>query len=96
LAIWQNLNLNTVLGAIACGWKSTKKRHVLDNRHYWKFDISVAKDERYLAGVDGMNAFSAAAILSQISLRGFLKLRPDQRLELAIPIPGGMMVGVGG
>jgi len=40
-----------------------------------------------------MNAFSAAAILSQISLRGFLELRADQRLELAIPIPGDMMVG---
>jgi len=40
-----------------------------------------------------MNAFAAAAILSQISLHDFLALRPDQRLELVLPIPEGMMVG---
>ena len=40
-----------------------------------------------------MNAFSAAAILSKISLHDFLALRADQRLELALPIPEGMMVG---
>ena len=40
-----------------------------------------------------MNAFSAAAILSQISLHDFLALRADQRLELVLPIREGMMVG---
>ena len=40
-----------------------------------------------------MNAFSAAAILSQISLNDFLALRTDQRLELVLPIREGMMVG---
>ena len=57
------------------------------------FRISHAQDERYLAGVDGMNAFAAAVILSQISLHEFLALRADQRLELVLPIPGCMMVG---
>ena len=51
------------------------------------------QDERYLTGVDGMNAFAAAAILSQISLHDFLALRADQRLELVLPIPEGMIVG---
>ena len=40
-----------------------------------------------------MNAFAAAAILSQISLHDFLALRPDQRLQLLLPIPASMMVG---
>lgn len=40
-----------------------------------------------------MNAFAAAVILSQISLHDFLDLRADQRLQLALPIPGSMMVG---
>jgi len=41
-----------------------------------------------------MNAFSAAVILGQISLHDFLALRADQRLELVLPIPQGMMVGI--
>jgi len=41
----------------------------------------------------GMNAFAAAAILSYISLQDFLALRADQRLQLALPIPEGMIVG---
>jgi hypothetical protein len=40
-----------------------------------------------------MNAFAAAVILSQISLHDFLALRADQRLQLLLPIPAGMMVG---
>jgi hypothetical protein len=40
-----------------------------------------------------MNAFAAAVILGQISLHDFLALRADQRLELVLPIPQGMMVG---
>lgn len=40
-----------------------------------------------------MNAFTAAVILSQISLHDFLALRADQRLQLLLPIPAGMMVG---
>ena len=40
-----------------------------------------------------MNSFAAAAILSQISLHDFLALRADQRLQLALPIPKGMIVG---
>jgi hypothetical protein len=53
------------------------------------------QEESYLAGVDGMNAFAAAAILSQISLHDFLALSPDQRLQLAprIPVAEGMIVG---
>jgi hypothetical protein len=57
------------------------------------FRIGHAQEERYLAGVDGMNAFAAAAILSQISLHDFLALRADHRLELLLPIPQDMMVG---
>jgi hypothetical protein len=53
----------------------------------------VIQEERYLAGVDGMNAFAAAVILSQISLHDFLDLRADQRLQLVLPIPQSMMVG---
>jgi hypothetical protein len=41
-----------------------------------------------------MNAFAAAAILSQISLHHFLALHSDQRLQLALPIPECMMVGL--
>jgi hypothetical protein len=52
------------------------------------------QEERYLSSVDGMNAFAAAAILSQISLHDFLALHADQRLQLALPIPESMMVGV--
>ena len=51
------------------------------------------QDERNLTAVDGMNAFAAAAILSYISLQDFLALRADQRLQLALPIPEGMIVG---
>lgn len=40
-----------------------------------------------------MNAFAAAVILSQVSLRDFLALRADQRLQLLLPIPASMMVG---
>ena len=40
-----------------------------------------------------MNAFTAAVILSQISLHDFLALRADQRLQLPFPIPASMMVG---
>lgn len=40
-----------------------------------------------------MNAFAAAAILSQISLHDFLALRADERLQLPLPIPASMMVG---
>lgn len=40
-----------------------------------------------------MNAFAAAAILSQMSLNDFLALRADQRLQLVLPIPESMMVG---
>ena len=39
-----------------------------------------------------MNAFAAAVILSQISLHDFLALRADQRLQLDLPIPEGMIV----
>ncbi|KAF8273825.1 hypothetical protein EI94DRAFT_1794854 [Lactarius quietus] len=51
------------------------------------------EEESYLAGVDGMNAFAAAAILSQISLHDFLALSPDQRLQMAlrIPVAAGMI-----
>jgi hypothetical protein len=52
------------------------------------------QEERYLSSVDGMNAFAAAVILSQISLHDFLALRADQRQRLALPIPEGMIVGV--
>jgi hypothetical protein len=52
------------------------------------------QEERYLSSVDGMNAFAAAAILSQISLHDFLALRADQRQQLALPIPEGMIVSV--
>lgn len=53
------------------------------------------EEEPYLASVDGMNAFAAAAILSQISLHELLALSPDQRLQLAlrIPLAEGMIVG---
>ena len=42
-----------------------------------------------------MNAFTAAAILSQISLHDFLALSSDQRLQLSprIPLAEGMIVG---
>ncbi len=40
-----------------------------------------------------MNAFAAAVILSQISLHDLLALRADQRLQLILPVPAGMMVG---
>jgi hypothetical protein len=40
-----------------------------------------------------MNAFAAAAILSQISLHDFLALRAHQRLQLLLPISPGMIVG---
>lgn len=40
-----------------------------------------------------MNAFAAAVILSQVSLRNFLALQADQRLQLLLPIPASMMVG---
>jgi hypothetical protein len=50
------------------------------------------QDERYLAGVEGMNAFAAAVILSQISLHDFLGLRADQRLGLALQIIPSMIV----
>ncbi|KAH9969140.1 hypothetical protein BC827DRAFT_1168085 [Russula dissimulans] len=49
------------------------------------------EDERYLSAVDGMNAFAAAAILGYISLQDFLALRADQRLQLGLPIPEGMI-----
>jgi len=53
------------------------------------------QEESYLANIDGMNAFAAAAILSQISLHDFLALSPSERLQLAtrIPIAEGMIVG---
>jgi hypothetical protein len=41
-----------------------------------------------------MNAFAAAAILSQISLHDFLALRADQRLQLALPISEDIIVGI--
>ncbi|KAF8499225.1 hypothetical protein F5888DRAFT_1688664 [Russula emetica] len=53
--------------------------------------VDEKEEERYLAGVDGMNAFAAAAILGQISLHDFLALRADQRLQLLLPIPASMM-----
>ena len=42
-----------------------------------------------------MNAFAAAAILSQISLHDFLALSSHQRLQFAlrIPLAEGMIVG---
>lgn len=42
-----------------------------------------------------MNAFSAAAILSQISLHDFLASSPQQRLQLALrtPVAEAMIVG---
>lgn len=42
-----------------------------------------------------MNAFSAAAILSHISLHDFLASSPQQRLQLAlrIPVAEAMIVG---
>ncbi|KAI9445387.1 hypothetical protein H4582DRAFT_1915146 [Lactarius indigo] len=51
------------------------------------------EEESYLASVDGMNAFAAAAILSQISLHEFLALSSDQRFQLAqqIPLADGMI-----
>ncbi|KAH9056954.1 hypothetical protein EDB87DRAFT_1686669 [Lactarius vividus] len=53
------------------------------------------EEESYLASVDGMNAFAASEILSQISLHDFLALSSDQRFQLAqrIPLAEGMIVG---
>ncbi|KAI0249531.1 hypothetical protein BJV78DRAFT_1226853 [Lactifluus subvellereus] len=56
--------------------------------------VDEQEEERYLSDVDGMNAFAAAAILSQISLRDFLASRADQRLQLALPISEDIIVGV--
>ncbi|TFY71814.1 hypothetical protein EVG20_g1191 [Dentipellis fragilis] len=41
------------------------------------------EDEHNLGCAPGMNAFAAAAILSQVSLDGFLDMSPDERLGLA-------------
>ena len=58
------------------------------------YRLFLRQEERYLSSVDGMNAFAAAAILSQISLHDFLALRADQRLQLALPISEDIIVGI--
>ncbi|KAH8998779.1 hypothetical protein EDB86DRAFT_3146059 [Lactarius hatsudake] len=62
-----------------------------DDRMWMRADEQ--EEESYLASVDGMNAFAASEILSQISLHDFLALSSDQRFQLAqrIPLAEGMI-----